>query len=98
MLDKLSTESAFLKIEALAAAAGFGGGGQQMSNPFFEVRNEAENALNASKAAREVLSMWLDLIPFGDDYEAEAIRAGVVITQIHEAITHLEKALAVNEE
>lgn len=27
MLDKLSTESAFLKIEALAAAAGFGGGG-----------------------------------------------------------------------
>lgn len=29
MLDKLSTESAFLKIEALAAAAGFGGGGSR---------------------------------------------------------------------
>lgn len=42
--------------------------------------------------------MWLGLIPHGDDHESEALRVSVVIDQIHSAITHLEKAVAVNEE
>lgn len=69
-----------------------------MNRQFFELRDEAESALNASKEAREVLSMWLDLIPCGDERESEALRVGVILNQINEVITHLEKAIALKEE
>jgi hypothetical protein len=65
---------------------------------FWNVRNEAEYALNASKEAREVLSMWLDAIPCDDAHESEAVRVGLLVDRIGTAITHLETAVATKQD
>lgn len=65
---------------------------------FWEVRNEAENALNSSKEAREVLDMWIDTLPAGDEHEPLANKVSVVFGRVHEAIIHLEKAVAIKGE
>ena len=69
-----------------------------VNNAFWNVRNEAEYALNASKEAREVLTMWLDLIPDGDERESEAVRVGLLADRIGTAITHLETAVATKQD
>ncbi|MFZ4220421.1 hypothetical protein ACEV6Q_21530 [Enterobacter ludwigii] len=74
------------------------GGGDMVSSAFWNVRNEAENALNASKEAREVLTMWLDLIPGGDEHESESLRVGLLVDRIGTAISHLETAVATTQD
>ena len=64
---------------------------------FWEVRNEAECALTASKEARELLSMWSNTLPYDEECESESLRVGLLVNQIHDAITHLEKAVVVKE-
>lgn len=64
----------------------------------FKLRKEADFALGACKVAREALNMWLELVPCGDEHESEGLRIGLVLTQIYEAISHLEKAVALKTE
>ena len=68
-----------------------------MRGQFWEVRNEAECALTASKEARELLDMWVNTLPADEERESESLRVGLLVNQIHDAITHLEKAVAVKE-
>lgn len=68
-----------------------------VSDSFWEVRNEAECALTASKEARELLDMWVNALPPDEERESESLRVGLLVNQIHDAITHLEKAVAVKE-
>lgn len=69
-----------------------------VSSAFWNVRNEAENALNASKEAREVLTMWLDGISGGDEHESESLRVGLLVDRIGTAISHLETAVATTQD
>ncbi|EPA3164810.1 hypothetical protein ACQ26G_001930 [Yersinia enterocolitica] len=50
-----------------------------MKQAFFEVLLHAENALIDSEKAKAVLDMWLNSIPYGDEYKDEACRVDAVM-------------------
>lgn len=56
-----------------------------------ELVNCAENALSASEEAMAVLSLWIDSIPYGDEYHGEACRVGAVMSLLHKGIRELVK-------
>ncbi|MCY2371658.1 hypothetical protein OXA69_22945 [Klebsiella pneumoniae] len=58
----------------------------------FEVLMHAENALSESKGAYEVLSMWLDSIPEGDEFHGEACKVSAIMSLLHKSIGELVKA------
>lgn len=58
----------------------------------FEVLLHAESALGASEEAREVLSMWINSIPDGEAFHAEACRVSAVMSLLHSAVSELLKA------
>ncbi|HEM7577728.1 TPA: hypothetical protein U2J86_004766 [Serratia marcescens] len=58
----------------------------------FDVLAHAENALCESESAYEVLSMWMDSIPSGEEYHREACRVSAIMTLLHKSIGELVKA------
>lgn len=58
----------------------------------FEVLVHAENALSESEGAYEILSMWLDSIPDGEEHREEACRVGAIMSLLHKSIGELVKA------
>ncbi|MEI9626156.1 hypothetical protein [Phytobacter diazotrophicus] len=63
----------------------------------FDVLMHAENALSASESAMEVLNMWIDAIPCGDEYHSEACRVSAVMSLLNIGIKELVKAREVAE-
>ncbi|ERK08604.1 hypothetical protein L581_0710 [Serratia fonticola AU-AP2C] len=62
------------------------------SSSAFDVINQAENALMASKQAQAVLSLWLDSIPHGEQHDEESHRVAAVMSLLDEAISYLKCA------
>ncbi|ENQ1351987.1 hypothetical protein ACEOF8_004513 [Salmonella enterica] len=58
----------------------------------FDVLMHAENALNESEMAYEVLNMWLDGLTDSDEDHSEACRVGAVMSLLHNSIGELVKA------
>ncbi|HAK8508679.1 TPA: hypothetical protein H2W85_000126 [Salmonella enterica] len=58
----------------------------------FDVLLHAENALNESEMAYEVLSMWLDGLTDSDEDHSEACRVGAIMSLLHKSIGELVKA------
>ena len=58
----------------------------------FEVLMHAENALSESEGAYEVLSMWLDSIPDGEEFHGEARKVSAIMSLLHKSIGELVKA------
>ncbi|WP_213786121.1 hypothetical protein [Citrobacter portucalensis] len=58
----------------------------------FEVLMHAENALSESEGAYEVLSMWLDSIPDGEEFHGEECKVSAIMSLLHKSIGELVKA------
>ncbi|ECG1137196.1 hypothetical protein AG28_25755 [Salmonella enterica subsp. enterica] len=58
----------------------------------FEVLMHADNALSESEGAYEVLTMWLDSIPDGEEFHGEACKVSAIMSLLHKSIGELVKA------
>lgn len=66
--------------------------GGVMDNLTMTILTHAENALTASEGAKEVLSMWIDSIPDGEERHSEACKVSAVMSLLHSAVSELVKA------
>ncbi|AOR63843.1 hypothetical protein [Pectobacterium wasabiae] len=65
-----------------------------MSRQVYEIQCQVEEALHHVKKSKEILDMWLNLIPNDEAREGESIRVAIVMDQVIEAISCLNKAEA----
>ncbi|MCL6376729.1 hypothetical protein EXT57_05050 [Pectobacterium brasiliense] len=63
-----------------------------MSRQVYEIQCKVEEALHHVKKSKEILDMWLNLIPNDEAREGESIRVAIVMDQVIEAISCLKKA------
>ncbi|WP_233972998.1 hypothetical protein [Pectobacterium versatile] len=63
-----------------------------MSRQVYEIQIQVEEALHHVKKSKEILDMWLNLIPNDEAREGESIRVAIVMDQVIEAISCLKKA------
>ncbi|MFJ5401291.1 hypothetical protein [Pectobacterium sp. CHL-2024] len=65
-----------------------------MSRQVYDIQCQVEEALHHVKKSKEILDMWLNLIPNDEAREGESIRVAIVMDQVIEAISCLKKAEA----
>ncbi|MBA0159685.1 MULTISPECIES: hypothetical protein [Pectobacterium] len=63
-----------------------------MSRQVYEIQCQVEEALHHVKKSKEILDMWMNLIPGDEAREGESIRVAIVMDQVIEAISCLKKA------
>lgn len=63
-----------------------------MDNLTMTILTHAENALMDAESAAEVLSMWINSIPSGEEHHSEACRVAAVTSLLHKSIVELVKA------